>query len=169
MTKKRMYFANDLFNEATRDYNEKIAQAIEKQFGDKLSLYLPQRNMGINDKNAYADAQMIADADYNELSNSDFLLAILDSQDFGVGLEIGIMYEQKKPIIGVYTDVRQQGADNPKKIEALKEIGQNQFPYLNLMASGLILNNGFLVNNSDDLLNKIEIILNQIDNELAKD
>lgn len=169
MTKKRMYFANDLFNEATRDYNEKIAQAIEKQFGDKLSLYLPQRNMGINDKNAYADAQMIADADYNELSNSDFLLAILDSQDFGVGLEIGIMYEQKKPIIGVYTDVRQQGADNPKKIQALKEIGQNQFPYLNLMASGLILNNGFLVNNTDDLLNKIEIILNQIDNELAKD
>lgn len=169
MTKKHLYFANDLFNEATRDYNEKIAQAIEERFGDKLSLYLPQRNLGINDKNAYADAQMIADGDYDELCKSDFLLAILDSQDFGVGLEIGIMYEQKKPIIGVYTDVRQFGADNPKKIEALKQIGQNQWSYLNLMATGLILNNGYMVNNTEDLLAKIEILLNDIDSELIKD
>lgn len=164
MSKKKLYFANDLFNEATRDYNEKVVQAIEKQFGDALTIYLPQRNLGINDKNAYADAQMIADGDYKELNESDILLAVLDSQDFGVGLEIGIAYEQKKPIVGVYTDVRQQGADNAKKIEALKEIGQNQFSYLNLMGSGLVLNNGYLVNNTEDILSSIAKVLYAIDN-----
>lgn len=152
----RIYFANDLFNEATRDYNEKIVQRIEKEFDKEISIYLPQRNHAINDKNAYADAQMIADADYQELCDADVLIAILDSQDFGVGLEIGIMYEQKKPIIGLYTDVRQQGADNPKKLAALREIGQNQFSYANIMGTGLILNNGYLVNNTEDMIAAIK-------------
>lgn len=157
----KFYFANDLFNEATRDYNEKIVKRLEKEFGEQVSYYLPQRNQSINAKEAYADAQMIADADYAELCDSDALIAILDTQDFGVGLEIGIMYEQKKPIIGVYTDVRQQGADNPKKIAALKEIGQNQFSYTNIMAVGLILNNGVMVNNTEDLIKSVAALLNK--------
>lgn len=148
----KMYFANDLFSEANRDYNIKLYGLLKEKFGEDLDIYLPQLNDGINDKNAYADAQMIANADYKELSESDFLLAILDSNDVGVALEIGIAYEQGKPIIGLYTDVRQFGADNQKKLDAISEIGQNQFSYVNLMETGLILNNGYLVNNIEDLI-----------------
>lgn len=163
MALKRMYFANDLFSEANRMYNKAVYDKIQERFGDRLTQYLPQLNDGINDKSAYADAQMIANADYYELCQSDFLLAILDADDVGVGLEIGIMYEQKKPIIGVYTDVRQFGAENEQKVTALSTIGQNQFSYVNLMETGLILNNGYLVNNTDDLLDSIEKVLNEID------
>lgn len=159
--KMKFYFANDLFNEATQDYNEKIARRLEETFGEELSLYVPQRNEAINDKDAYADAQMIANADYEELEDSDALIAVLDTQDFGVGLEIGIMYQQGKPIIGIYTDVRQKGADNPKKIAALSQVGQNQFAYVNLMATGLILNNGYLVTNTDDLLKAVADLLEE--------
>ena len=155
----KMYFANSLFNEADRDYNIKVVNMIKERFGDVLDLYVPQLNDSINDKSNFADAQMIADADYVELCNSDFLLAIIDSQDVGVGLEIGIMYEQGKQIVGLYTDVRQFGADNQDKLEALKSIGQNQFSYSNLMQTGLIMNNGFLVNNTDDLLDSIQLMI----------
>lgn len=155
----KMYFANSLFTEADRDYNIKVVNMIKERFGDVLDLYVPQLNDSINDKSTFADAQMIADADYEELTKSDFLLAIIDSHDVGVGLEIGIMYEQGKQIVGLYTDVRQFGADNPDKLEALKSIGQNQFSYVNLMATGLILNNGYLVNNTDDLLDSIQLMI----------
>lgn len=161
MKKKRMYFANDLFNEATRDYNEKISKMIEERFGDKLTQYVPQLNDSINNKDFFADAQMVADADYEELCKSDFLLAILDSNDVGVALEIGIMYEQKKPIIGLYTDVRQFGGDNKKKLDMINQIGQNQFAYVNIMETGLILNNGYLVNSADHVLDAIDVILNE--------
>jgi hypothetical protein len=44
-----------------------------------------------------------------------------------------------KPIFALYTDVRQQGRDNNKKIEALiNDSTENQFIYRNLFVIGLI-------------------------------
>lgn len=158
----KMYFANSLFNEADRDYNMKIYNRLKEEFGASLDIYLPQLNDAINDKTAYASAQMIADADVEELESSDFLLAILDSNDVGVALEIGIAYARNMPIIGLYTDVRQHGAENKKKIEAIKSIGENQFSYINLMETGLIMNKGFLVNNINDVVEHVSEIIEQI-------
>lgn len=151
----RIYFANDLFNEATRLYNEKIVGQIRETF-PQVSIYLPQENDAINDKSSYADSVDIAVADYTELKNSDILVAVLDNQDFGVGVEIGLAYEMQIPIIGIYTDVRQQGSDNDKKIAALKAVGENQFFYINLMANGLIKKNGTMVTNTEELLYELQ-------------
>lgn len=151
----RIYFANCLFNEATSLYNKSVVGSIRKVYGDKVEIYLPQENEAINDKSAYADSQMIAGADYAQLCETDLLVAVLDNNDFGVGLEIGIAYAKGLPIIGLYTDVRQKGADNPKKIEALSVAGENQFSYVNLMATGLIKNNGSLVSSCAELITEI--------------
>ena len=106
-----------------------------------IELYVPQENDAINDKTAYADSLTIAEADLKMLVESDVLIAVLDGVeiDSGVAAEIGAFSMLNKPIIGVLTDVRQQGRDNMKKIEALKEDGtENQFIYRNLFVIGLI-------------------------------
>lgn len=157
-----IYFAAPLFSEADRDYNLKVYNRIRSVFGDKVQIYLPQLNDAINDKSAYADSIMIALADYGYIKNSDILIALTDGAqtDVGVGIEVGLAYERKLPILGLYTDVRQQGADNAQKVAALQEIGEVQFHYTNLMLNGLIKDNGALVNNIDDLITEIEKILN---------
>lgn len=153
----RIYFANCLFNEATQDFNARVVAGIRDMYGEKVEVYLPQENDSINDKTAYADSKMIANADYDKLDESDLLVAVLDTNDFGVGLEIGIAYEKGLPIIGLYTDVRQLGTDNPKKINALvNEVAENSFSYFNLMGIGLIKNNGEIVQSSKQLINAIE-------------
>lgn len=164
----KIYLANDLFSEANRDYNLKVSRMISEKFGEAVTQYVPQLNEGINDKNAYADAQMIADADIDELMTSDILVAILDSNDVGVALEIGVAYQSGMPIVGLYTDVRQFGAGNQQKIEALKKIGQNQFSYVNLMETGMIMNAGYLVNNTDDMLTAIDRIIDKLNLEVFK-
>lgn len=41
-----------------------------------------------------------------------------------VASEIGVAYHADMPILGLYTDSRQQGADNPQKIAALQEVAE---------------------------------------------
>lgn len=157
-----IYFANDLFNEATRNFNKDVVNRIREVYGDKVYIYNPMDNDEINDKESYANSQMIANADYRELKKSDLLIAILDNQDFGVGIEIGIAYEAEIPIIGLYSDVRQFGGDHPMKIKALMEIGENQYGYSNLMGNGLIKNNGKLVNSSEELVKMVGDYLEEL-------
>lgn len=142
----KLYFANDLFNDATLAYNEMVVSAIEKEF-PQLEVYLPQRNEAINDKKSYANSKMIAEADLNELYDADILVAVLDSDDSGVALEIGAYEHTKKPIIGIYTDTRRVAFGNKKKKDALDQLGENQVSYTNLMVVGVIKNRGHLVNN----------------------
>lgn len=161
MSKKKLYFAAPLFSEADRDYNTKVYNRIKEEFGEDLDIYLPQMNDAINDKTAYADSIMIAEADVEFLTNSDILLALTDgaSTDVGVGIEVGIAFAQNKKMIGLYTDVRQAGGDHPKKIKALQEIGEVQFHYTNLMLNGLIKKNGKLVNSIDQLILELKEVL----------
>lgn len=140
----KIYFANDLFNDATLMYNEHVVSKIEEEIPD-VEVYLPQRNDAINDKTQYADSLTIVKADYEQLEDSDVLVAVIDSDDSGVALEIGMFYMMNKPIIGIYTDTRRIAFGNEKKKEALDTIGENQVAYINLMLSGAIKERGELV------------------------
>ena len=149
----KIYFANALFSQADINYNAQLAAQI-RHLSPQIELYLPQENNDINDKQAYADSKMIAQADTEKLLNSDLMIAVLDglSIDNGVASEIGVAYAKEIPIIGLYTDTRQQGATNQKKLQALTQIAENQFHYVNLYTTGLIKLNGTIVNNEKDLL-----------------
>ena len=142
----KVYFANDLFNDGTLMYNEHVVSKIEEELPD-VEVYLPQRNDAINDKTQYADSLTIVKADYDELEDSDVLVAVIDSDDSGVALEIGMFYMMNKPIIGIYTDTLRIAYGNEQKKEAIDILGENQIAYTNLMVIGAIKERGELVDN----------------------
>lgn len=158
----KIYFANDLFNDATLMYNEMVVEQIEELF-PSVDVYLPQRNEAINDKTAYADSQMIADADMKELLGSDILIAVLDSDDSGVALEIGAFRHTGNPIIGIYTDTRGVAHGNKDKKEATDVLGENQMSYINLMVVGEVKNNGVLVSSHEEAIVELSKILGGIE------
>lgn len=158
----KIYFAGPMFAKSDLLYNEFLVKKIRK-LDDSIEIYLPQENGSINDKTAYADSKMIALADTEKVLNSDLLIAVLDGLtiDAGVASEIGVAYAKNIPMIGLYTDTRQQGADNPKKLAALGDTAENQFHYLNLYTVGLVKLNGSVVTTEQDLLSLIEEQLNK--------
>ena len=111
-----LYFASPLFTEMERTFNAQVVANLRAQVPD-LTVFLPQEQEAINDKNAYADSQMIARYDTEAVLKSDVLVAVLDGQliDPGVASEIGIAYQAGIPIVGLYTDVRQQGGSHTLK------------------------------------------------------
>lgn len=153
----KAYLANGLFSEADIMYNEFLSMTLRELFPD-LELFVPQEQE-INDKNSYADSVMIANTDTYNLLFSDFMIAVIDGVeiDSGVSCEIGIFSTTGKPIIAICTDIRQQGRDNPHKIEALINDGlENQFIYRNLFTVGVIKKNGKIVNSTNSLIDAIE-------------
>ncbi len=148
----KAYLANGLFSLGDRLVNERLAKAIRQAIPD-IELYVPQENDAINDKSSYADSLAIAEADLTMLQTSDVLVAVLDGVeiDSGVAAEIGAFSMLNRPIVGVFTDVRQQGRENMMKIEALIRDGiENQFVYRNLFVIGLIKRNGVITTSIDD-------------------
>lgn len=148
----KAYLANGLFSLGDRLVNERLATAIRQAIPD-IELYVPQENDAINDKASYADSLAIAEADLAMLQMSDVLVAVLDGVeiDSGVAAEIGAFSMLNRPIVGVFTDVRQQGRENMMKIEALIRDGiENQFVYRNLFVIGLIKRNGVITTSIDD-------------------
>lgn len=153
---KKVYFASPLFSEMERRYNAQIVSGLRGNY-PSLDIYVPQEQLEINDKQAYADSKMIANFDTEALIASDLVIAILDGStiDAGVASEIGVAYAKGIPVIGVYTDTRQLGGDNLKKVEALREIGENQFHYVNLYTIGLVKLNGIVVASEEELVSEI--------------
>ncbi|KGR85001.1 nucleoside 2-deoxyribosyltransferase [Lysinibacillus odysseyi] len=154
----KAYLANGLFSIGDRYVNEQIAKALREAI-DGIALYVPQENDAINDKSAYADSLAIAAADLAHLQESDVLIAVMDGVeiDSGVAAEIGVFSTFNRPIIALLSDVRQQGRDNEKKIQALIEDGvENQFIYRNLFVVGLIKQNGVIVNTIEQLVDEVE-------------
>lgn len=152
----KIYFASPLFSNMERIYNADVVSRIRNQYPD-IEVYLPQEQGDINDKSSYADSVMIAKLDTQELLSSDLLIAVLDgiTVDAGVASEIGVAYQAGIPVLGLYTDSRQEGYDNKEKIEALSELAESQFSYVNLYTVGLIKLNGHLTNSEEDLINRI--------------
>lgn len=152
----KIYFASPLFSEMELLYNTTIVTKIREQFPN-ISVYLPQEQMAINDKNAYADSKTIAQYDTKELLDSQLVIAVLDGAiiDVGVASEIGVAYQAGIPVLGLYTDSRQQGATNQKKLDALQDVAESQFSYVNLYTAGLIKLNGEIVRSSSELLDRL--------------
>lgn len=153
-----IYFANDLFTEESRLWNQSVVNKIRNKYGKKINIYLPQENESINDKSKYANSIDIAKADTERLDKSDLLIAVLDGLSIGAGTatEIGMFAEKHKHIIGVYTDVRQQGSNCQSKLNALNDIAENQFFYINLFTVGKIKQNGEIVTSSDQLIKVLD-------------
>lgn len=165
----KIYFASPLFSQMELRYNEWLASMIEQRFTPfypDFEMYVPQRNGEINNKDAYADSRDIAKADTDELLSSDILVAVLDGQtiDVGVATEIGVAYQAGMPIVGLYTDSRQSGGTNTKKLNALQDIAESQFSYINLYTVGLIKLNGRVVSTVDGLFGELDFLINELDN-----
>lgn len=160
MEKINVYYGAGLFNEMELTYNKMLVEKIRtnKYLKDKISMYVPQENEAINDKSGYADSLMIAKGDTDMLEKSDILIAVMDGQVMDVGLasEIGVAYAMDKNIIGLYSDTRQGTYGNTRKVEALDEIAESQFSYINLYTVGLVKSKGVIVNTSDKLVLELE-------------
>lgn len=158
----KAYLANGLFSRGDRLVNELLTKEVRKEIKD-IDLYVPQENDAINDKSSYADSIAIAEADLEKLKDSDFLIAVIDGVeiDSGVAAEIGAFYMMGKPIFALYSDVRQEGRNNDKKINALIEDGtENQFMYRNLFVIGIIKKScGGIYSNIEDLIGAIKNII----------
>lgn len=157
----KIYLANSLFSEADRLYNKHVATQLRTKVTGDIEIFLPQE-AGINDKSTYADSIMIADLDTRELLQSDVMIAVIDGVeiDAGVASEIGVFYMTGKPIIALYTDIRQFGRNNSDKIKALLDDGvENQFMYRNLYTVGLIKKSGKVVNSIEDLIKEVEELI----------
>lgn len=157
----KAYLANGLFSESDQIYNRFLADKIRSTFKN-LDLYVPQENDAINDKKGYANSLQIFDGDNCFLDESDIMITVLDGVevDSGVSAEIGryvtlceLDKSKKRTIYGIYSDIRQQGRENEKKIQALIEDGaENQFMYRNLYVIGAIKKYGYLVDGYNSLL-----------------
>ena len=153
----KAYLANGLFSIGDRYVNEVLAKAVRAAVPG-IELYVPQENDAINDKSNYADSITIAQADLECLQQSDVLIAVIDGVeiDSGVAAEIGAFSMLKRPIIALFSDVRQLGRDNDKKIAALVADGvENQFIYRNLFVVGLIKQNGTIVHTVEDVVQQM--------------
>ncbi|MEG0439296.1 MAG: nucleoside 2-deoxyribosyltransferase [Solibacillus sp.] len=155
----KAYLANGLFSIGDRYVNEVLAAKIREAV-PAIDLYVPQENAAINDKNSYANSLAIAEADLESLQVSDVLIAVIDGIeiDSGVAAEIGAFSALNRPIIALFSDVRQMGRTNTKKIDALIEDGtENQFIYRNLFVVGLIKRNGKIVATMDEVVEQIKL------------
>lgn len=161
MTKKG-YYAAPLFSHMELEYNSRMVERIRSSY-PQLDLYVPQENGAINDKSAYADSVTIAKHDTDALLASNIMIAILDGQtmDVGVATEIGVAFQAGIPVVALFSDSRQQGATNSKKLAALQEVAESQFPYVNLYTIGLIKTNGVVVNTPEALIEQMRIFLDK--------
>lgn len=150
---KKIYFASPLFSEMEQAFNKQMVTQIRQQY-QNVEVYLPQEQMSINDKQAYADSTMIATFDTQALLESDLMIAILDGPviDAGVASEIGVAYHADMPILALYSDSRQYGSDNQEKLAALQEVAESQFSYVNLYTVGLVKLRGEVFSTSVDLI-----------------
>lgn len=153
----KIYFGGPLFNEMEQMYNEYVVEMIRERYGDKVEVYLPQENEAINDKSGFADSLAIAKGDNAYLEDTDLLIAVLDgvTPDSGLSAELGYFYSMNRPILGLYTDVRQGTFGNKEKIRALDEIAESQFSYVNLYTVGLVKDRGEILSSSKELVEKI--------------
>lgn len=156
---KKIYLGAPLFSEMEAAYNKQLAKEIRDQF--EVEVYNPVENEAINDKTGYADSVMIAEGDNAHLEESDVLIALLDGPivDPGLAAEIGYFYSMSKPIIGLYTDSRQGSYGNQQKLDAIDDVAESQFSYVNLYIVGLIKKRGEIIRSKADLMQALNSIL----------
>lgn len=162
-----VYFASPLFTTGDQDFNRKLTGRIREAVADlgvspeSWSMYVPQENEAINDKNAHASPLDIYLADTENVYASDLLVANLDgvSIDPGVALEIGLTKGRGIPTIALCTDIRMQGYNNPNKLEDLSNKGHTPFFYYNQMVIGAVEDLGVVTTSEDEF---VEVVAKEI-------
>lgn len=155
----KAYLATHFFDLFGFEGTKMLAERIREAF-PQLQLYVPQENGEINDKeNNDANITDIAiyKGDATELLSSQILIAYMDGVeiDAGVAGEIGMFVgsletlramgvrHTPKLVIGIYTDMRQNGT------------GDNRM-YKNLFIKGAVREWGFIASTVDEVLYAIE-------------
>lgn len=158
---KKIYFGGALFSEMELAYNAQFVAKIRERFEDKVTVYLPQENEAINDKSGYASSIDIFEGDVAHLDEADILIALLDGPvvDPGLAAEIGYFYHLDRPILALYSDMRQGHFNNQQKIDALEETAESQFSYINLFVVGAVKKRGQILRSRDQLLDALENLL----------
>lgn len=138
MKKAKIYWANALFSEADRRFNEVSVERVRTQ---GHAIFLPQEAFKENEDPTNEE---IFRVDTTELQSSDIVVACLDQFpiDSGVACEIGVAYASGIPVIGLYTDIR-------SKREGLGRMYKNQY------VLGAIEINGEIVESIEELIKTI--------------
>ncbi len=106
---KRVYFAGPLFNQAERDYNQKITTILEAH---GYEVFLPQRDgylaAELEGKTEEEKVEMIFSKDNEEVQKADILFMVLDGRvpDEGGCVELGLAYARGKRCYGFKNDAR---------------------------------------------------------------
>lgn len=132
---KKLYWANALFSEADRAFNE-VSVARMRSAG--YIVFLPQEAFV---KDADPTNEEIFRVDTEELQSCDAVVACLDQFpiDSGVACEIGVAFASGIPVIGLYTDIR-------RNREGAGRMYKNQY------VLGAIEARGEIVSSIDELL-----------------
>src|SRR2546423_8832511 len=117
---KQIYWANSLFTEADRRYNAFCANGLRAEGYD---VFLPQEAV-VNEITS-PTSEDIFRVDTSEILRSKLLIACLDQEtiDSCVACEVGIAYAFNIPIIGLYTDIRQNRQGRAKMYKNLYVLG----------------------------------------------
>lgn len=179
MKKIRVYLASQIFAECWRDYNEKLADRIQKEFPN-VELYVPQRNKSINDKTRCAGAEEIATGDFTtNLDHDDVVVAVVDGDTPGIGTTVEIGYFSrmcqeeidrqgftKKCIISLYTDSREcSNTYLEAKNERLKEFAECQYSYINLLLVGALKRYGVMCRTIDEVIDQLKLAIHIYESE----
>ena len=137
---RRVYWANAMFNDADRTFNARCAELLRAA---GISVFLPQESA--ENATASPSAEGIFRQDSAEILQSDLMVACLDQEtiDPGVCCEIGLAYLGGVPIIGIYTDIR-QNRTGPGRM------------YKNLYVVGAVLASGGIVSSIGELISLIQ-------------
>ena len=99
---KKLYWANALFSDADRKFNE---YAVSRLRTAGYTVFLPQEAFS---GDADPTNEEIFKVDTKELQSCDIVVACIEQFpiDSGVACEIGVAYVSNIPVIGLYTDIR---------------------------------------------------------------
>ena len=117
----QVYFAGPLFNQAEREFNERVCSTLE---AEGYEIFLPQRDVGDigelevmdqEDVSTEDVLQEIFEVDRQGVLEADIVTATLDGRvpSEGTVIEAAIAYEHGIPVIGLKTDRRVFAMDEP--------------------------------------------------------
>jgi nucleoside 2-deoxyribosyltransferase len=116
----QVYFAGPLFNQAEREFNQRVCGRLEDEGYD---VFLPQRDVGdigeleVMDDDATTEEglQKIFEIDRRGVLKTDLVTATLDGRvpSEGTVIEAAIAYEHDIPVVGLKTDRRVFAINEP--------------------------------------------------------
>lgn len=178
----KIYFANGLFSAADRMYNDYCWDKLIEAGIKPEDIYMPQKNLAINDKSASATSLPIYEGDTEKLKEANIIIAVMDgvSIDAGVASEIGWAagwneltlekedefnprkHKNQKLILGLYTDNRDlSNTAAEKKFTDSRDAGvaENQWPYANLYTVGCCKKYGKVFWKLEDLIEYLKLVV----------